>query len=332
MLEHGGRLRKAAREYAIPLRQWLDLSTGINPHSWPVPAIPSELWSRLPESDDDLELAACSYYSVQQLLPVAGSQAAIQALPRLRTQSTVAIVSPAYAEHAHAWQLAGHDVITITSSKVPEIIDRIDVLLIVNPNNPTGETFTAEQLLSWHRQLAARGGWLIVDEAFIDMIQENSLATHSHKAGLIILRSLGKFFGLAGARVGFVLAQQAILRSLGELLGPWTITPASRWIAQQALSDYRWQQDTRQQLLRDSQKLSQLLTSHQFSVEGESALFKWIQHPQAKAIQQYLARQGILVRLFDQPSSLRFGLPATEADWQRLHLALASYMQEVICV
>lgn len=329
MLEHGGQLHEAARQYHIPVSQWLDLSTGINPHSWPVPAPPSEIWSRLPQNDDELETSACRYYASQHILPVAGSQAAIQALPRLRPVSKIAIVSPTYAEHARAWQQAGHDVMQITSADIPVYIRRVDVLLLVNPNNPTGETYEADQLLNWHSQLATRDGWLIVDEAFIDATPENSLAACSHQTGLVVLRSLGKFFGLPGARVGFVLAQQDLLVQLGELLGPWTLTPASRWIAQQALNDYHWQLNMRQLLRHDSRRLAQLLNTCHLAADGGCALFQWVSHPQAAEIHHQLAKQGILLRLFKQTSSLRFGLPATETDWQRLQQALATVHHEV---
>src|SRR5690606_1500921 len=152
--------------------------------------------------------AAASYYQTSQLIALPGSQAAIQLLPALRHQSCVGIIDPGYAEHAHCWQQAGHDVVRLSKAQINEELHAIDVLLIINPNNPTGETFTQQELLHWHQQLQQRGGWLIVDEAFIAATPEASLLAHSPLPGLIILRSLGKFFGLAGLRVGFVSATQ----------------------------------------------------------------------------------------------------------------------------
>jgi cobalamin biosynthesis protein CobC len=228
LLHHGGRLRAAAAHYGIALDHWLDLSTGINPNGWPVLAIPTASWARLPEDDDGLEQAAQSYYETEHVLPVAGSQAAIQALPRLRPRSRVAVLDPGYAEHAYAWRRAGHEVTRVAAERLDEAMQDSDVLLLIHPNNPTGARFPVEQLLHWHARLAARGGWLVVDEAFMDVTPEHSLCRHASRESLIVLRSLGKFFGLAGARVGFVCAHPALLAQLHAVIGPWSVSAPAR--------------------------------------------------------------------------------------------------------
>ncbi|MBM4182487.1 MAG: threonine-phosphate decarboxylase [Betaproteobacteria bacterium] len=320
MLEHGGRLTAAARQYGIPVADWLDLSTGINPLGWPVPTIPPERWTRLPEEDDGLAEAACRYYGAPRVLPVAGSQAAIQALPALRPPGRVGIPHPAYAEHAHAWRRAGHVVVAWTQDMKP---DGLDALVLIHPNNPSGTRYSAAQLLDWHARLAAHGGWLVVDEAFLDPTPEASLAPFCDRDGLIVLRSLGKFFGLPGARVGFVMAGVELLGRLQEVLGPWTVPGPSRWLAQQALMDGVWQAAARQRLAQAGARLARLLAAHGLAPEGGTALFQWVKTPHAAAIADRLARRGILVRRFADPPSLRFGLPGQEADWARLAQALA---------
>jgi cobalamin biosynthetic protein CobC len=322
LLHHGGRVRTAAARYNIPLAQWLDLSTGINPNGWPVAAIPAALWSRLPEEDDGLEQAARDYYGAEHLLPVAGSQAAIQALPQLRAASRVAVLNPAYAEHAHAWQRAGHAVTAVAADGINTAIAAFDVVVLINPNNPTGARFHREQLLHWHEQLAARNGWLVVDEAFMDCTPEQSLCYHTSVTGLIVLRSLGKFFGLAGARVGFVCAEPSLLAQLNSLLGPWTINAPARHVATQALQDREWQREMRQQLHMNGARLHALLGQHGFS-PGGCALFQWLHTPQAEELHEQLAQKGILTRLFTEPASVRVGLPKDEQGWQRLDVALA---------
>ena len=147
MLEHGGRLLRAVRQYGIAREQWLDLSSGIAPWSFPIPPIPIEAWARLPETDDGLEQAACSYYGATRLLPVAGSQAAIQALPLLRSPSRVGVLTPCYAEHPYAWQRTGHTLLELDEHQVDDAIDNLDVLVLVNPNNPTGRVVPAPTLL-----------------------------------------------------------------------------------------------------------------------------------------------------------------------------------------
>ena len=322
-LHHGGRLRAAAARYGIALDQWLDLSTGINPHGWPVPEIPHASWARLPEDDDGLEQAAQHYYGAEHLLPVAGSQAAIQALPRLRPRSRVAVLDPGYAEHAYAWRNAGHEVAAVMAERLDEVVQGSDVLLLIHPNNPTGARFPVEQLLDWHARLAARGGWLLVDEAFMDVTPEYSLCRHSARPGLIVLRSLGKFFGLAGARVGFVCAHPALLAPLQGMLGPWGVSTPARRVATAALADRAWQDAARQRLGTAGARLRALLAHHGLHPDGGCALFQWVRTPDAQDLHEALARQGILTRLFIESSSLRFGLPGNEADWTRLEAALS---------
>ncbi|MFZ5557493.1 MAG: threonine-phosphate decarboxylase CobD [Pseudomonadota bacterium] len=324
MLEHGGRLREAAARHGIAPERWLDLSTGINPDGWPVPALPPEVWRRLPETGDGLEAAARRYYGTAAVLPVAGSQAAIQALPWLRPRSRVGVLAPTYAEHARAWQRAGHDVLEIDAAAVAGALDALDVLVLVNPNNPTGQRWPAPQLLQWRAMLAARGGWLVVDEAFADPAPQDSLAAMSALPGLVVLRSLGKFFGLAGARVGFVLAPADLLAALDERLGPWAVAHPARAVATLALADDAWQRAARRRLDAAGARLAALLSVHGLEPAGTTALFAWVATPDAEAVHDFLARQGILTRRFAAPRGVRFGLPGDDAQWQRLEAALAA--------
>lgn len=331
MLEHGGRLRAASLRFGIPLAEWLDLSTGIAPYGWALPDIPPAAWTRLPEQDDGLERVACDYYGVNSLLPLAGSQAAIQALPRLRGKARVGIVSPAYAEHAAAWAREGHSLLAIGEADIERELERLDVLLLVNPNNPTGRCFAPEQLLAWHARLAARGGWLVVDEAFIDCTPQHSLAAYSERPGLIVLRSFGKFFGLAGIRLGFALAQPPLLERLAELLGPWTVSGPSRAVATALLQDRAGQQAQRQRLCVDSERLAALLCGNGLTPTAGCALFQWLVAPHAPLLHEFLAGHGILTRLFASPPSLRFGLPPDEPGWLRLEQALQLFSKDSAC-
>ena len=322
MLKHGGRLREAAQHYQIPLSEWLDLSTGINPNGYPIPVIPDAVWQRLPEEQDELMTAAQQYYQCQSILAVAGSQAAIQSLPLLRPAGTTGIITPSYAEHAYAWKKAGHKIITMATQEVDQHINQLDTLILVNPNNPTADIFTPKQCLRWLENLNQRQGWLIIDEAFIDCSPELSLSKLSPLKGLIILRSVGKFFGLAGLRAGFVLATPDVLNNLNELLGPWTLSNPSRFVCSHALRDTTWQKQTRQQLQQQSQRLNALLTHYQLKPTGCTQLFQWVQTELANHIHEQLAKQAVFTRFFSQPAILRFGLPANKAEWQHLESAL----------
>jgi cobalamin biosynthetic protein CobC len=302
------------------LHDWLDLSTGINPRGYPVQAIPARAWQRLPEPDDGLEAACLRYFGAPGMLACAGSQAAIQALPGMFRPCRVGILRPTYAEHPHAWQSAGHTCVRLAAHEIHAALPALDMLVLANPNNPDGAVFSRETLLGWHAGLVQRGGWLVVDEAFMDATPGGSLLPeYAGQAGLIVLRSLGKFFGLAGARVGFVSAPSGQINQLAELLGPWAIPGPSREAACQALEDVAWQQHTRQRLEEDAARLAGLLGSFGLAPAGGSALFQWVPTPLGERIYEGLARQGVLVRRFE--NGLRIGLPDAEG-WARLELSL----------
>lgn len=327
MLEHGGNLALAAAQYNIPLQNWLDLSTGLNPDGYPLPAIAAEVWQRLPLDDDGLIEAACTYYNCNNALAAAGSQALLQVLPRLRPAGKVALLSPMYQEHGHAWQRHGHELIPFSGEPSAEILQQADVVVLCNPNNPTGARFTSADLLRWHAELAAHGSWLIVDEAFMDATPEHSIAQYTQLQGLLVLRSLGKFFGLAGARVGFLLAKPQLLQLVQAEIGPWPVTGASRLIAKQVFSDTVWQQQARLQLANSSARLATLLQQNGLSPHGSTLLFQYVLTTQARDWQQHLARHGIWVRLFaedDVQLAIRFGLPPA-SGWEKLAQALNSF-------
>lgn len=321
--EHGGCLQQAAARYGIPFSRWLDLSTGINPHGWPVGPIPQEIFARLPEEDDGLDEVMNRHFGTSSVLAVAGSQSAIQALPRLRSPGRVAVHTPTYSEHARAWQKHGHTVMPIDLTQDAEVasLDTVDVLVVVNPNNPTGEGFSSEQLLRWHERISQHDGWLVVDEAFVDADPDASVAAHAGK-GLIVLRSLGKFWGLAGIRLGFVVAVQELLSQLEACLGPWHVSNPARWIAKSALVDGAWIAKTRSRLHQDSARLQTLLASRGLLSHGTCPLFRWVPTEDVAQMFDSFARQGILIRAFPQFGGVRFGLPGPEHEWTRLQAAL----------
>lgn len=330
LTEHGGCLQQAAALYEIPLPKWMDLSTGINPHGWAVGAVPQSVFARLPEEEDGLVEVMRGYFGISHgtshVLAVTGSQSAIQTLPWMRRLGRVAVRVPTYSEHATAWRNAGHDVIAIgADTEIDPMLDDVDVLVVVNPNNPTGEILPTEQLLRWHDRLARRGGWLVVDEAFVDADPSASIARHAGKH-LIVLRSLGKFWGLAGVRMGFVLAEGALLDRLRVRLGPWQVNNPARWIAKAALTDEPWMTKARIRLRQDSARLHALLASHGLLSQGRCPLFRWIPTQNVGALFDAFARRGILIRALPHAGGVRFGLPGPEDQWTRLEAALGDVM------
>jgi len=327
MLEHGGRLLAAAARHGIAAEDWLDLSTGIAPYSYPVPPISSGVWQRLPEDEDGLGEVASRYYGAQRVLPLPGSQAAIQLLPRLRPAGVVAVLEPSYAEYAAAWRAAGHTVRCLAADELLQAAGAADAVIIGNPNNPTGQRFSRHALLGLAQQLEVRGGWLIVDEAFADAEDHSeSLADIGGSAAagnVVVLRSLGKFFGLAGARVGFAIANESILTSLAAAIGPWAVAHPSRLVAQAALADRAWQGAQRARLQRDGARLHGLLAAAGMGESSGTALFRYLVRDDARELHEFFARRGILLRHFEKPAAVRCGLAATESQWQRLAATLA---------
>ncbi len=325
MLEHGGNLMEASRRFGHA--QWIDLSTGLNPHGYPAPIVDAAAWHRLPQADPLLLQQAARYYRAPALLAVAGTQAAIQALPQMRAPSRVIVAAPSYAEHAHQWAMHGHTMRQVQYGELDGALGGCDVMVVCNPNNPTGETIAPSRLLAWASTLAERGGWLVVDEAFADTDPALSIAAYSSQPGLIVLRSIGKFFGLAGARVGFVAAEPALLDRLADALGPWTISGPAQQICIAALSDRPWQVDAMRKLQAAGARLRALLAAHAITSQG-TPLFQWWPEPDAQAFWQHMAERGIWVRLFTGPArGIRLGLPPDDTSWRLLEAALNEWTQ-----
>ncbi|NYH18669.1 threonine-phosphate decarboxylase CobD [Paraburkholderia bryophila] len=327
---HGGNLHEAATRYGMPYAQWLDLSTGINPHGYPVPPVPADAWRRLPDDGDDFAACAARYYGAPDaahVLPVAGSQAAIRALPALLPRAQVGIAPLTYSEYAPAFERAGHDVVPLDAS-CESLPDTLTHAVIVNPNNPTAEHVSAARLLHWHAQLSARGGTLLVDEAFADTMPSASLAADTYRDGLIVLRSPGKFFGLAGVRAGFVLGAPRLLGALRQTLGAWTVSGPARHAVKAAFADEAWQQRMRSQLDIESERLTDLLHAQGFATRS-TPLFAWTDDARAAALHEALARRGVWTRLFTSSRSVRFGLPGSEPEWARFEQRLVEAMREI---
>lgn len=323
---HGGNLVYAKAKWPSAPEPWLDLSAALNPIPWPIPNIPPLYYQNLPDIDYlSLRQAAANYYCQPCLWPVSGTQQLIECLPRLRARSVVAVPEVGYAEHEWCWQKAGHKVLRYSTGQVELLLSQCDVLVVINPNNPTGELISLSQLRSWHQQLQAKGGWLVVDEAFIDSFpleQQLSMASYANQPGLIVLKSIGKFFGLAGIRSGFVLAEEDLLSQVKQYLGPWHLNGISAYLTERLLEDLSWHQCSREQLARLSYTLSQKLAQQGFVIVGQTPLFVTVLHLNAKQVQAALAEQGIWVRLFEDLNWLRFGLPANTEQSLRLQQAL----------
>jgi cobalamin biosynthetic protein CobC len=236
------------------------------------------------------------------------------------------VLGPTYAEHARAAALYGHVVSEATD--VGEL-GGADLAIVVNPNNPDGRIVTKEALLACAGALRQRNGLLLVDEAFMDVGPiDTSLAGETERGNVVVLRSFGKFFGLAGLRLGVALAAPALVTRLRERLGPWAVSGPALAIGTAALADAAWIAATRASLAAAARRLDRLLYEEQLDVAGGTSLFRLVRTPAAPRLFDQLGRAGILVRRFvNEPTWLRFGLPGGEPQWQRLRAALASFSE-----
>lgn len=325
-LHHGGDLARVMTAPGAYCGRWLDLSTGINPWPYPVGELPQSLWARLPGSAAEglLREKAALYYRAADpecVVAAPGSQALIQWLPRLRAFSRVAVLGPTYGEHAPAWSAAGHELATVTAPDA--LAADWDVAVVTNPNNPDGRRLAPGWLLSIAEALARRQGWLVVDEAFADLEPALSLAPETARPGLIVLRSFGKFFGLAGLRLGFALAAAPVAARLRAALGPWAVSGPATAIAAAALADSAWIEATRARLAAAAGRLDALLAEARLQIVGGTALYRLVETPHADTLRPRLLGHGIYVREFpERPTWLRFGLPPDEKGFARLRRAL----------
>ncbi|MTD95812.1 threonine-phosphate decarboxylase [Hyphomicrobium sp. xq] len=319
-IEHGGDLAAARLRFPAAPEPWIDLSTGINPHAYPLPAIDADLWERLPQASDEqavLQAAAQRYgCKANNIVAAPGSQALIQVLPRLFEPSDVVVLGPTYGEHAAAWERCGHRVVERRASSD---IGEARVAVVVNPNNPTGRVIAANELRALAAVLAQRRGLLVVDEAFADFAEPGVSVAAQLPPATVVLRSFGKAYGIAGARLGFAVADPTLCARLSGELGPWAVSGPALAIGSAALADERWLAAMRVRLAEDRRRLDTLLQACGLVVEGGTHLFCLARHAQARAIADKLGRSGIHVRRFAaEPKWLRFGLPGAEAEWERL--------------
>ncbi|MQP64900.1 threonine-phosphate decarboxylase [Niveispirillum sp. SYP-B3756] len=327
---HGGDLAAASALFPQAPRPWIDLSTGINPWPYPLPDIPASAWARLPEPAQERALcaAAATAYGVADpalLVAAPGSQILIQTLPFLRAPGHVQVLAPTYGEHAPAWARAGHRVEQVAGLPSPDG-PLPDVLLLVNPNNPDGRIVPPASLLALADALAARGGWLVVDEAFCDLMQELSLAPGIGRPGLLVLRSFGKFYGLAGLRLGFLLGPESLVAAMADRLGPWRVAGPALLVASQALADIDWQTATRARLASAHQSLKTALTEAGIEPVGGTALFQLVRSPDGVDLFTALAQAGFWTRRFpDRPGLIRLGHPPDAHSFGRLCQILRSY-------
>jgi len=328
-LLHGGDLAAARRLFPAAPEPFIDLSTGINPIPYRLPRLPADLFAQLPNSAAtgvlaDIAARAYGAPSAAHVVPAPGTQILLALVAGLVRPGRAAVLSPAYGEFARAAALAGHRVVAVR--ELASVGDS-QLVFIGNPNNPDGRLFARNDLIALAKQLRARAGLLVVDEAFMDVGPPGwSLAPEVSRGNVIVLRSFGKFFGLAGIRLGFALAAPQMAARISATLGPWAVSGPALAAGAKALADAAWIEKTRNRLAKSALGLDAVLTGSGLQIAGGTTLFRLVRVPAASKLFRHLGRAGILVRRFpDHADWLRFGLPANEAACRRLQIALAAF-------
>ncbi len=329
-IQHGGNLDVVRARFPQARKPWIDLSTGINPIPFSyMPPLP-DAWKRLPSRLDEtalLEAAARRYgvTNVETIVAAPGTQALIQLLPRLFSPARVAVLGPTYDEHEACWRRQAHDVRIVRG--LDEVADA-RILIVVNPNNPTGKLLGTDELRGVAAALAERDGLLVVDEAFVDLLSPEAGVCSRLPLATVVLRSFGKVYGLAGLRLGFAVAHRRLAHRIRAELGPWAVSGPALTIGTQALQDDKWLETTRARLLADGERLDALLGAASCGILGGTPLFRLVGHRHAANLAERLGEHGIHVRTFTREAAwLRFGLPGSADEWSRLEYALLSERQ-----
>jgi cobalamin biosynthetic protein CobC len=311
-LIHGGDLYSASKRFGRPINDWLDLSTGINVHSYPIPTIAPPAWQRLPYLEPQLLQAAQHYYGSDHVLLTAGSQAVIERLPEILHQqgNRLCALLPdiGYQEHHRAWGLQTtvmtYSGLIDASAQISDLLNQPNVghLVLINPNNPTGSTYGPDQIRTWAQQLAKKQGYVVVDEAFIDCQPQHSVMTQDMPDNVLVLRSFGKFFGLAGIRLGAMIAPPRLRQQMTNIMGPWCVNGPAQAIATEAFQNLAWQQSMVQQLQLEQGQQRALWQDFLLRIgtrlQADTPLFRSFLLPatQAEDLHTLGAKAGILVR------------------------------------
>lgn len=331
MDDHGGSLERARQRFPGAPEPLLDLSTGINPHAYPFSPPAATAWTRLPEPgrlEAQKQVTARAYgaASHQNVAAAPGTQILLPLVMGLLTAGRVRVLGPTYAEHARAAALAGHAVAEVSDF---EALFGADLAVVVNPNNPDGRIVAKADLLRLAEDLRGRGGLLVVDEAFMDVgPAAESLCGEVEAGNIVVLRSFGKFFGLAGVRLGFAVASPEIAARLESLLGPWAVSGPAMEIGLEALADRAWQDEMRARLAGQARKLDELVVDAGLPAPGGTSLYRYLEFDEAARFFVHCGCRGIALRDFaGRPCALRIGLPGDAAGWTRLGAALQEWKE-----
>ncbi len=317
-IQHGGDIDLAIKKYGGQRADWIDLSTGINRTSYPWQENVKVELRDLPSNKllRSLEKAASRAYKVAEdkdTAAVQGAQQIISLLPIcLKNYNSVAILGPTYNEYEKAFKSS--EIKAETVSEVSKLSSS-DIAIVVNPNNPTGKVI-AEEILN---DLSKKVRILIIDESF-KMFSSRRIQKFDN---VIQINSLGKFFGLAGVRLGFVSGPSNFIKSVRGMLGPWPVSSIAAEIGKIALNDQAWISQMEKILLEGSDVLHRACNRKNWKLIGKTNLFHTYATSSSLKVEKQFAAHYIWIRTFDYSETwVRLGIPTSKYEWTRVRQAL----------
>lgn len=320
MIKHGGNIDKAISIYGGKVNDWIDLSTGINPDCYPIPKFSNTDWRNLPtlteiEKLESLIKSEFNTFSSVMLTP--GSQIAISLLPTLLKKQIVGIIEPTYSDYFESFENAGFKV--CSCSNIQELL-KSKIAIIVNPNNPDGKNYDIKDLLL----LSEKVNLLIVDESFIEASNTSSIISYIKQKtnNIIVIKSFGKLYGLAGLRLGFVFSGEGFISKFKKIFSFWPVSKVSIKIASRAIKDKKWMINTQIKLKKKTIILDEIMKSINFKLIGGTNLFRLYSTPNSISSHRFLAKKFIWSRIFSYSRKwLRLGIPSDE-DLKKVKIKL----------
>lgn len=264
---HGGNIYKAAKELDIPYTQILDFSANINPLGFPhiVKEIITDRINDIVNYPDieqrELKKAAAEYYGIdaKNILPGNGSVELINIILEALRPSKAIIPSPTFLEYARSSESRYIETVFVNlrANKFRLDIGLFDniknniipdsLLILCNPNNPTGKLITKHDLTIILKKLQNNRAYLLIDEAFMDFVDVNQSMVRfiEEYDNLIILKSITKFFALPGLRLGFILAGSRLIIKFHKLKDPWNINTFAGFVGSEVMRDRKYISKTR---------------------------------------------------------------------------------------
>ena len=320
---HGGNIAEFIERYHISQDKIIDFSANINPLglSKKVKEVILKNVNTLvhyPEpTSSNLKKKLANFHNIksENLLIGNGSVELIYLIPKALPPKSAIIPIPSFSEYEFAVKLNGaksifvrlreKDDFAIGMDKFEKFIPRADLIFICNPNSPTGNLFPRGDMLYLIKLCKKYNTTIVVDETFIDFVENAENITMIPEAikknNLLILRSLTKFFALAGLRLGYAIGRKDTISKLAQFQHPWAVNSLAQTAAKTAIGDYDYIKKSRQFVFKERAFLRKRLKAIKglrvYPPTSNFILCKLTDRKiNAEMLSKKLAHQGLIIR------------------------------------